>query len=213
MNHLLPFVINLEERPERLTQSITELEKLGIKPNRFPAIKASPPQFGCILSHLYVLEICKQNNCSALVFEDDVMLINNYEEIFKNTLKELETLDFCLYYLGGNICNKITPVSSYSGKLSHCQSTHAYICGLKYIDTVISIILSNYGRPLDLVYSDKVIPNYNCYISYPKMGAVQRPSFSDIEQKFTDYTTWMEDRYSANLLPNSSLTLDRSEKV
>lgn len=198
----LKFLINLDERQDRLLESTNELEKLEIENVvRFPAIRANTGVIGCATSHLYCLGLAKKNQKHALIFEDDVMFINNYKEIFEQSQKELEEIgDWAIWYLGGNICNTITQVTPHLGRLSHAQSTHALAINLKYIDTILTIIPTFYNIPLDLVYSGTIVQNFPCYISIPMM-AIQRPSYSDVENTFADYTSWMEKRFFDQLKP------------
>ena len=193
-------LINLDERKDRLKESIQELNKVNIhNVIRFPAIKTTPGIFGCTLSHTYSLAIAKQENKHAMIFEDDIKFVGNFQEILDKSLQDLENKDWVLFYLGGNICNTITPETPNLGRLSHCQSTHAMCINKNYIDLIWNIIPQCYGVPLDLVYSNYVIPNYPCYITLPEMIAVQRKSFSDIEGVEVEYESWMGKRYSDNL--------------
>lgn len=197
----LKFLINLDERKDRLVESERELEKLKIdNVVRFPAIKANTGVIGCATSHLYCLGTALNQNKNALIFEDDIMFINDYKEIFEESQKELENLDWAIWYLGGNICDTITQVSPHLGGLTHAQSTHALAVNIKYIPTLLTIIPRYYNVPLDLIYSGIIVKNLPCYISIPMM-AIQRPSYSDIEGQFADYTGWMEKRFFDQLKP------------
>jgi hypothetical protein len=102
-----------------------------------------------------------------------------------------------MLYLGANICNPINKVNNWFGKLSHAQSTHAYCVNNKFIPVLLDTIRHNIGKHLDLVYTEEIIPHSSCYITIP-MLATQRPSFSNIENKFVNYD-WMEERYRSNL--------------
>lgn len=198
----MKFLINLDERKDRLNESLRELNRVGIDNIiRFPAIKVDHPHpmFGCTLSHLYCMGLAKQNNKHAMIFEDDIKFVGDFNGILEKALADLEGMDWILFYLGGNIGSKITPVTSNLGRLSHCQSTHAMCINIDYIGLLLQIIPQVYGLPLDLVYSNHVIPYYPCYIVLPEMIALQRKSFSDIEGVEVEYESWMPTRYHNNL--------------
>ena len=188
------YCINLNERPDRWEESQFEFEKIGLFPLRFPARKHDNPVTGCSLSHFMVLYECQLKGRHAMIFEDDVHFINNYEQINKylNTAPEWDML-----YFGANICGQIIGIDERWGKLSHAQSTHSYCVNINFIDKVLEKIEHSWGKPLDLIYTEDIIPYNNCYITIP-MLAIQRPSYSDIERKVMNYN-WMEQRYYDNL--------------
>jgi hypothetical protein len=193
-------VINLDKRKDRMEETASEVKKLGLESiSRFPAIETSPGQWGCILSHIFVLGTALRLQKNVLILEDDVQFINNPKENFEACLKELDNSDFFSFYLGGNICNKITQITEHLGHLSHSQSTHAILYNYIHINTVLTKIAEGYGLPLDLIFCQNLIPFFPCYISIP-MIALQRPSYSDIEKTYTDYTEWMEKRFYSNLV-------------
>jgi GR25 family glycosyltransferase involved in LPS biosynthesis len=206
------FYINLDSREDRKTMILQEFDKLGVQSQRVKGmvfdgqydgltesqeIKKANGIMGCMLSHLSILHWACKHNASVMIFEDDAKFINNYQEIIPNALAELP-YNWDMIYLGGNICNTITPVSPFLGKLSHSQSTHAYGVNKKFVGKLIDYINTSEVIPLDLTYAYKVIPNNNCYITIP-MVAVQQPSFSDIEGVNVEYESWMEDRFYKNL--------------
>jgi hypothetical protein len=198
---IMKYLINLDERTDRLSEAQLELQKiptLGIV-HRLPAVKAENGVFGCALSHMYCLAHARNNNCHAMIFEDDFLFVDKYEEVFTKCLDELDSMDWDMWYGGGNICGTIWQISESLGKLSHAQSTHHYMVNHNFINTLLLTIPSFYGKPLDLIYAEDIIPLHNCYISVPMM-TIQRPSFSSIEKCFVDYS-WMFDRYSSNLIP------------
>ncbi len=200
----IKFLINLDERTDRLQESIVELQKVGFNDViRFPAIKT--PQhgmFGCFLSHLYVLGEAKKQKKHVMILEDDVKFLDGFNDILNLALIDLENIDWHMFYLGGNICGPMYPVTKNLAKLTWAQSTHAYCVNYNFIDTLFVNLPLYYGTPLDMIYATKIIPNANCYITLPKMIAVQRKSFSDIEQGVVEYESWMPKRYDQNLVKN-----------
>lgn len=189
--------INLVSRPDRWEESKKEFSKSHLLPYvyRYEAIAHSNPIEGCASSHFDVLQQCLDLDKHAMIFEDDVKFINNYNEM-PSYLRELSSIDWDMLYLGANITTQIDSVSEWFAKVSHAQSTHAYCANRKFIPTVLEhkhLI----GKHMDLIYAENVIPKGNCFITRPMM-AIQRPSFSDIEKRYVNYT-WMQDRYNKHL--------------
>lgn len=210
------FYINLDERPDRKEKIIEEMNRLDlcVKYQRIPGviyngeydsdIALSPDQIkhfngimGCMLSHLSILHWALKHSATILIFEDDAKLINDFDTIIKGALLELPK-NWDMLYLGGNICNTVEQISPHLGRLSHSQSTHAYAVNKNFVGKLIEYIDPYNAVPLDLIYAYKVIPENNCYITVP-MVAVQRASFSDIENAYVEYESWMEDRFYKNL--------------
>jgi GR25 family glycosyltransferase involved in LPS biosynthesis len=200
--------INLDSRTDRLRESRKEFEKLGINPIRVPGVVfhgTDNPQYnaimGCTLSHIYCLRMARDRKCNILIFEDDVKFVNYYNSIIPNALHELNELDWDMMYFGANILQPFHQVSNYLAKLTWAQSTHAYSVRYEFIDTLLSIIPTNQICPLDLIYTNLVVPKYNCYITAPQMVAVQRDSYSDIEGTMANYESYLEQRYRDNFIP------------
>lgn len=205
--------INLEDRVDRHLQAEEEFKKVGLSPKRIlgSKIKATGVSqvdgaLGCAMSHLRALQMAKENKCNIFIFEDDVMFINNYEEIVEKAVEELQRLDYHMFYLGANILNSHYQISDHLSKLTHAQATHAYGVRYEFLDIAMATILlritnGQYVIPIDKIYAEVVVPANQCYIVAPKMVAVQRDSFSDIENTTSDYESYLEKRYYSNFVP------------
>ena len=69
--------INLEHRVDRKEHVTKELEKIGVKGERFNAIKTKNGAIGCTLSHIKCLEIAKERNYEEVfICEDDITFTN-----------------------------------------------------------------------------------------------------------------------------------------
>jgi GR25 family glycosyltransferase involved in LPS biosynthesis len=196
INDFTVYCINLDERKDRWHESLREFSHFPInKVNRFPAIKHDNPVIGCALSHFQAMERCLETGKHFMVFEDDVHFINNYKE-FPAYLERLDMMWWDMFYLGANITQPITKISDKFGKLRHAQSTHAYCINKNFITTVLEY-KGLLGKPMDLIYAENIIPLSNAFITIP-MLAIQRPSYSNIENQVVNYS-WMEKRYFENL--------------
>lgn len=197
---------NMDYRPDRNSQVLEELTKVGItNPTRLSGVvwegssnKTFNGQIGCGLAHLKGLKLAKELNQNVIMFEDDVLFINDFNTIISNALDELPE-DWCMIYLGGNICRSIFQVSDHLGKLTHAQSTHAIGINKNFLDRILSMEDKFYTNVIDVMYGSELVPSSNCYITIP-MVAVQRSDFSNIENRKVEYASWMEQRFYEQLI-------------
>ena len=77
------YVINLDERTDRLDKIINKFSELNLPLYRIPAIKHNIGWKGCGLSHMSVIKMAKQNNLpSVLILEDDCNPTDFFENWF-----------------------------------------------------------------------------------------------------------------------------------
>ena len=86
------FCINLDERPERMKQAQAEFDRLGLDVIRMQAMKGNPHgavskllpnEIGCKQSHMNcIITAARKEWKSVLIFEDDVVLADNANELF-----------------------------------------------------------------------------------------------------------------------------------
>jgi hypothetical protein len=112
-------------------------------------------------------------------------------------IKDLYKFKWDMFYLGGNICNRIYRVSENLGKLTHAQATQSYGINVNFLSALIPII-ENWKNPIDVLYGYQIVPNCLAYIGFPLI-TIQRKSYSDIEKKEVNYE-WMIDRYNYCLM-------------
>jgi len=181
----LQFIINLDERFDRLALAKKEFAKIGINPIRFSAIKNENPALGCFQSHLEILKIAREKNENVLIFEDDIEFVEGAKEIIESSLTDLDMGYWDMWYGSGNILKPAYQISKHLARLTHCQSTHFYAIQKSFLCDLISFLEKNIYI-LDVLYAEVVIPNNNCYISVP-MAGVQRTDFSTIENQIMSY--------------------------
>ena len=207
---LFPLItyINLDSRQDRDLLVKEEFEKLGISPTRISGtvIKATKNSMwngvlGCTLSHIKCLETALKQNQNIFIFEDDIKFIpaNETKTILNICCEELNKIEWDMFYIAANVLKPIYQETKHLGRLSHAQSTVAYGVNYNFIEKLLSYIPRNEIIPIDLVYTNSVVPKHNCFISIPMLG-VQRNSFSDIEGKQVQYESYLEKRYDANLV-------------
>ena len=96
------YCINLEKRPDRRSKAIIEFQKNEIENVEFfrgtdgraeapDGIFISKPEYGCSDSHIRIWRDVVSNGYeTALVFEDDVKILPNFNENLKRVMAELE---------------------------------------------------------------------------------------------------------------------------
>lgn len=197
--------INLESRKDRKNYVESELKKIGISATRFNAIKVPNGNgaLGCSMSHLKCLETAKQNNWDhVLIVEDDITFLNpvlfvNHFNIFLKKHKEWDVV-----LIGGNNIPPYQVIDKTCIKVSKCQTTTGYMVKSHYYDTLIENFRN--GIKLLLQNPDKrilyAIDKYwfqlqgkdNWYLIIP-LTVSQKEDYSDIEKKYTNYTSLMTD--------------------
>ena len=204
----LQVYINLDKRQDRDISVKKEFEKININPTRVSGtiIKATDNAMwngvlGCLLSHVKCLEMALERKQNIFIFEDDILftLDNQTKSILDQCCEELNEIEWSMFYVAANILKPIYQKSDHLGKLTHAQSTVGYGVNKNFVEKLLSYIPRNKIIPIDLVYSNDVIPKHNCFISIPMLG-VQRDSFSDIEGRSVQYESYLQKRYDANLI-------------
>jgi len=197
------FYINLESRPDRKTHVEDQLKIIGIQSNRFNAIKLSNGALGCSMSHLKCLEIAKENNWEhVLIVEDDIKFLN--PEVFKNQFNKFLSshTEWDVVLIAGNNLPPHQVIDDTCVKVSQCQTTTGYIVKSHYYNTLIDNIRSGITNlikePKHLFlyaidkYWFKLQQNDEWYLITP-LTVTQRPDYSDIEKRPTNYTRVMTD--------------------
>lgn len=192
------FCINLDRRKDRWEETVTELKVWGQFDgvNRISAVdgnkiknNSSPinnGELGLLETHLKLIRNAKEKKYkNILLIEDDIEFteeINNLEQYF-NQLPE----NWDMLWFGGNhnkhVGNQINLINDKIIKCNNTYATHCIAINNSVYDLLINI-LSKKQKPVDVYYSDIQKTN-NCYSFHPSI-AIQRPSFSDIQNVVQD---------------------------
>lgn len=194
------FCINLDRRFDRWSECISEFNKYKLTDiHRFKAVDGkdlpqttsgfmTPSRLALVLTNIQILEEAIENNYnSILILEDDVEFekqVENMNDHF-NMLPE----DWDMLYFGGNHNTHMgmkppVIVNEKVCKLHNTFSTHCVAINKKSYQLILDRI-KKYDNALDVIYVD-LQNKLNVYSFYPVI-ATQRVSFSDIENKMTDY--------------------------
>jgi glycosyl transferase, family 25 len=109
------YVINLIQRTDRRRDMEAQLDKIGVSKDKatfFPAIRpevaAGFPSIGargCFMSHIAVLEdALKRNYKRILICEDDLNFVRNFNDRIGQTLAELSTIPWAMFYGSYRLC-------------------------------------------------------------------------------------------------------------
>ena len=209
------YCINLDSRPDKYKECLVEFAKLNVNVERIsgidgkpifkPGLNLSAGNYGLLLTNIKIIEDAIINNYkNILILEDDVMFIDGFYEIFNEKILSLPD-NWDLLYLGGNNLfekgsfNLITGDKNFNitkenyktlkhelCKTTWTQTTHAVAINSKFYEIIMNSIRKNMTQPIDLQYCILQQAGYNAYTFLPSL-ALQRPSFSDIENIYVDY--------------------------
>jgi glycosyl transferase family 25 len=192
------YCINLDRRTDRWEETLIELKKWGLedKVTRFSAVdgstipqinnKINKGELGLVETHIKIITEAKNNNYkNILILEDDITFtdeITKIEFYFEQLPKTWEILWF-----GGNhnthVGATINKINENILKCHQTYSTHSIAFNEKIYDLVLNL-LEKKEKPVDVYYSD-IQKIYECYSFYPSI-ALQRPSYSDIQNRMQD---------------------------
>ncbi len=204
ISNISGFYINLNSRVDRKVHVERQLDLIGIRDNvkRFNAIHNVNGRIGCSLSHLKCIQMAKEQNMEfVLILEDDVLFllpddfVENVNKFLSNPQNKWDVL-----LLAGNNLPPFTTNDEVSIRVTHCQTTTGYIVRKHYYDTLISNIKEGVAKlmknPEHHYYFaiDKYwihLQKQNRWMLLVPLIVVQRPDYSDIEKRHTDYQRLM----------------------
>lgn len=188
------YLINLERRTDRLLQAKWELDKYDIPYQVWEANDREDGRLGIYLSLQRIMQDAfGRQYKNILVFEDDALFLTDPKVFMPWALKDLPT-DYDILYLGANLTKGYQP-KFHSPNLLYLPrgfSLHACAYSASGIDKVNR--LESTDLPVDLAIANKIQPHGKCYATYP-MICTQRPGFSDIEKKQTDWGYALQNRF------------------
>lgn len=190
------YLINLEKRADRLKESKNELKLHNIKAKTFKAVdgiflyKGIPKAgaIGCTKSHLSIIrEIIENGYQRTLILEDDISFNVDVQEIFSNAIEAVPEWE--MLYFGGNHYERPEEIESnkHFVRLKETYSTFAYAITLEFAKEIYPLLESeSFDTIIDIFYA-KMHRNKKVFCFKEKL-CTQRPSFSDVQNRFTDYS-------------------------
>jgi GR25 family glycosyltransferase involved in LPS biosynthesis len=176
------YVINLRSRPDRLKQFDDQAKRIGLKYQRFSAYIGGYK--GCTESHVSVIkQAWYDRNKSCLVFEDDAVFHENFNELFDKFYSELPN-DWHGILLGFNHQRKPEQITDNVVKVKCAYAMHCYILRESIYPEFIAKLEGN-RYACDISFSE-MHDKYNIYAP-TKPLVWQSDGFSDIEKKEVSY--------------------------
>jgi len=209
------YLINLEERQDRLEKSLINFNNYGIdnfervdgikiRKENYPYLEDREKcQLGCALSFYKTIEKAYEKKFnSILIFEDDFEFIHSKDDTNLFLKKSIDNLppDWDIFYLGANIMYDYSscPIEKFSDNLLKVNS--AYCChAISFSNRAISKILEifpdesifiekmNDYKAIDIFLANHFCFNNLCFLS-SEILCSQSPGFSSIENCMTDYS-------------------------
>jgi GR25 family glycosyltransferase involved in LPS biosynthesis len=213
------YCINLDRRVDRWEECKKLFNKYNLKVERFSAIDGSKNNFGLgypynselagAISHTKVIEKGKNSNLkNILIFEDDVELIDNFNNLFSKYIINLPN-DWDGLLFGGNHAEGYQQISENFIKVNASYSLHAYAINKKFYDNVINYmnnkiqnVIDNGTQGIESVAADYFMADLhmssNWYCIRPHL-AWQRSGYSDIRESIMDYN-FLKDNNDTDIL-------------
>ncbi len=204
--------INLDTRTDRKEYVEKQLASVGLKGERFNAIRLTNGAAGCTMSHIKCLETARERRWDhVMIVEDDITFLN--PTLFANQLNLFlaNHKDWDVVLLGGNIIPPYLKVDNSCVQVVHCQTTTGYLVKSHYYDKLILNYKEGLGKLLKEPekHKDFAIDRYwfqlqerdKWFLIVPLSVTQKENDYSDIEQKNTNYTRVMLDMDKPWLLP------------
>ena len=182
------YCLNLKKRENRWIYSNYQFNNNNISVERYDAIDGELIDFndndinlesfsrkgiieskgalGCLKSHLEIIKDAKSKNYKRiLIFEDDILLSDNFNE----EVKKIENIDWNLLYLGASQFewSNIKPENGLY-KCSKTLGTFAYALDISIYDEILKTEESS-KKSIDNILSDIQKSNDKCYTLFPNI--------------------------------------------
>jgi len=197
------YCINLKKRMDRWEETVKIFREHRLIVDRFEAIDGdniifdnnkmiSPGEYGCLMSHLNIIHnACINGYDKILIFEDDIELHENFNEISIKFMEEVPSNWDMIYFGANTINNKSVAITEHVSSASRLLGGHAYGVNSRIFHYLMEKIC-NEPFPVDKIYSDQHI-YMNTFLCNP-IVVWQRQGWSDINNKFVDYNFLRENK-------------------
>lgn len=177
---MIAHVINLDYRKDKWRSSINELSP-HFNLERVSAIQHEWGWLGLAQTFKKIFAECQGD---ILIFEDDATFRGVYTDLI-NCMNDLPA-GWDMLMLGANIKDsRIDRISKRLVRTYGAWTTHAIVYSHRFAKEMAEL---NLDVPIDEYYRTIVHPKGNSYVVYPFLS-YQRPSDSDIEGGYKDYTS------------------------
>lgn len=190
------YCINLKYRTDRWNLAKKEFEKVGIlnKVAHYAVEKDEDSYLGLIKHHLHILKGAKKRGIeNVLIFEDDVMFLDKYKplETLRKATEQIKNMEWNLFYLSATLRVPLIKKTENLSILKCAFAAHSiaynqsiYDKFIDYAENLKSAI--NEKDRIDVFLADNIQKNNTALICEPII-TTQRPSYSDLEEKYVNY--------------------------
>ena len=189
------YCVNLKHRTDRLENCLKQFKQYGIEVERFDAVNGNevvpngvngllPGEVGVIRSNYNIIKDAKEKGYKKImIFEDDVMLSDDFNERFEIHYTNTPE-DWRFLYLGGNHVGGLTPINGKVSKIRHTYAIHAIGVHEELYDHIL-MLLEEEKVQVDVTYAQlqKTFPSY---VFRPHL-AWQQDGHSDIQGGYQNY--------------------------
>jgi len=194
------YCINLDHRTDKWDQCLKEFEKHGLTVERMSGVDGKtlpahetliPGELGCAMSHAKVLkDIAEKGYKRALILEDDVEFIPDLQEYWSLNAQHIPE-NWTMLYFGGNHLNPPRMVNRAISRITKTYTTSHYAVTGTFANAVYKRVETTKAQ-VDVMYTT-FQPGSESFAFNPPI-AWQRPTLSDIQGVWTDYTSHMKKR-------------------
>lgn len=189
--------INLDKRQDRNISILSEFDRLDLKNfKKISGVQADNGALGCALAHISAIQDWMLSESKLLwICEDDIQFHGSKEKMSELITEFINTSFLSVLCLGNLVKGKTIKISSNLCVALNIQTTSSYLVK----PAVVPIILESFMKSKNLLTEgqsaktaaiDVLWKNlqFKNYFAVPADKIVsQRPSFSDIQKKYTDY--------------------------
>lgn len=198
------YYINLDHRTDRKEHVEKQMTRLGIHAERFNAIKMQNGAIGCSMSHLKILQDAYSRRLShVLIMEDDITFLQPDVFITQfNKFLETHGNSWDVILFAGNNMPPYKQIDDTCIKVSRCQTTTGYLVNGHYIEKLMQNVKMGVTHLINKPDDHKIyaidkfwfaLQNVDRWFLIIPPTVVQRPDYSDIEKKHTNYEHLMTD--------------------
>lgn len=201
------YCINLDRRPDRWQNCVTEFRRLGIldRVERFSAVDEMDGGMGCTRSHQQLLaDAVKRSFKTVLVFEDDLCFKHaDVLPILSRSLRELRGRSWGLFYLGLNPLGRLAMNGRHLVQTNGAYCAHAYA----YTRETAQALLADKTHPFDTLLAKAVsAKTVQAFATYPLLCS-QSDGYSDIQKTVAQNGAHIEERFNAHVSLDNQLVI------
>lgn len=191
------YLINLDKRLDRLSESLSQLDEYNIPFKRISAIEDKESGARGLRDTMLLIfnEAIENNYESILVLEDDFQFVENPNSFMGEVVKQLPE-NWHMVLLG---CQPTTGFHyRKSANLLNLQKAYATHSVAYSKQCIKEIMAREMGYPIDNWLCDEIQVMGQTYCTYPFL-CTQRPGHSDIGKTYIDWRPFMDGRYNQKL--------------